>query len=1142
MKTDSKADNRTLDGEKKHFQSVIVLLLLLFSIRLFGQPITPTENNIWPRPVIVPLPSTVSDVKQPVTSLKGIWKITTDPKGDFWENNTDVSSWNDIPAPAQIDMQGIHVQAGKQYAYKKRINIPDDYKNKRIFIRFEGVSGTAKAWVNGHFLKEHFGGFNVWTCDITDYITAGSDAWLTVAVTEHSPGKSTAGMDRGGILRDVKLMAVAPDYIYRFNVETNFDEQYTNAELKVWIGLNFNNNDSATVQFTLKDPNGKNVFLPSSSYNLTKDTHEVIINFPVTNPIKWDAEHPELYTLDAAVMEENKIAQTVSKKIGFREIKIDGAKMLVNGKEVKLRGAGRFDSDPIYGRYLSDTESWNEVKMLKEANLNFVRPSCYPATEAYLDACDKLGLYVQLENTVTFTRGSQHDTASTGDYLSMMAEMIEVARTHPSVIIYELANETYYGVNIGKTYQYAKAEDPTRPVIYSWSQSVPSGVEWPYEIFSVHYPDWDSDLSKPSVSVFNSRQVRPLPKGMPVLHDEFAHGASYYQASLSRDPGMRDFWGYSLKKFWERMFETDGCLGGAMWAIIDDNAGGAWAYEWGAIDLWRRERPEYWHFKKAYSPVRINQEKPIGNPGSNNPLVIPVKNWYDHTNFNELTIQWSVNGQSGKLRGPDIQPHGNGIISIPPRNWENNDVLNVKFYDSYNQLIDEFNLLLSSPANSISEVQGPIPTLKQDTVNLIVSGKDFEIIFDKATGMISSGKYKGQKIIEGGPYFHLTGGTIGNWKLKKLTAQPADKDEVVVTIDGSYDSVGVVFDVSIDGTGLINTEYTLNNFKISPPMPRKIPWDDQDAGGFEEVGVSYLLTDDVDQLSWIRKGLWSVYPDDHIGRNEGTANRYGTNNEKIFGKRPQGKWYQDEKDFSVFGQYDLGGRGTNDFRSTKENIYLASAISSKRGVAVKVESNAQNAVRMQVAQDQSGWIDNNSNSIHYFGSWIPARDTLDYFNNREMRSTKSGDYAEFTFYGTGIAWLGSKGKIFGNADVYIDNIQEATDISFSTRHGTISQAVIYSKQGLSKGNHTIKIVAKEPPAFQGRPSLQNDNSSRTIGIPLDGFIILDGNIHDDVLLIINNKWNHTKMGLGNYMKEPILIGSEYRDDVTFRLTDINKNN
>ena len=109
---------------------------------------------------------------------------------------------------------------------------------------------------------------------------------------------------------------------------------------------------------------------------------------------------------------------------------------------------------------------------------------------------------------------------------------------------------------------------------------------------------------------------------------------------------------------------------------------------------------------------------------------------------------------------------------------------------------------------------------------------------------------------------------------------------------------------------------------------------------------------------------------------------------------------------SVFGQYDVGGRGTNDFRSTKENIYRTEALASNRGVSVKVESDAENAVRLQVLTDKSRWVDNSSNSIRYSGSWGAATDSLRYFNGLESRSSKVGDYAEYTFNGIGIAWLG----------------------------------------------------------------------------------------------------------------------------------------
>lgn len=1114
-----------------------LLTTIFFSstIIIWGQKIPLPAHNLWPRPVIIPLPAMTAGVKDPVISLNGIWKINTDPPAEFWLNSVDFSSWIDIPVPASADKFGIRIQPDKQYAYKTKFKVPADFAGKRIVLRFEGVTGTAKAYVNGSFLKEHFGGFNIWNCDISQYVKPGEETLLTIGIIEESK-RTSSGFNTGGIIRSVKLMALPQDYLMRFNIETDFDDSYKNATMKVWIGADFHKSEKISVSLALKAPDGKPVAIKSASVTLDKNQNEIIVPIIVSNPIKWDAEHPELYTLAATINEKGKLVETVSKKIGFREVEIKGKKMYVNGLEIKLRGGGRFDSDPVYGKYLSPEQSFKEVRMLKNANLNFVRPSCYPTTEDYFVACDSIGLYVQAENAVTFARGSQNDTTYTDIYMSQIAEMVEAARSHPSIIIWELANETGYGTNIGKTHDYARAEDPSRPVIYSWSQSVPPEKPWPYEIFSYHYPDWDQDLGKSGVAVFNGKAARSLPEGMPVLHDEFAHGSAYYPVSLARDPGMRNFWGESIKRFWERMFTTEGCLGGAIWAVIDDNATGGWAYEWGMIDLWRRERPEYWLMKKAYSPVRI-EDKPLVNPIAGKQLIIPVKNWYDHTNLSEIRVKWSTGNQKGIMKGPDIAPHNNGKLEIPVLNLKDGDILNLKFYDGYGMYTDEFNLPVSPPIPVFPGIQGPTPDLTESNESIVVKGIEFEITFSKSDGLVKKGVFRGEEILKGGPSFNLVGGIpLKSWKFRSISATK-DKNEVVVSLSGSYEPVDISFEIRIDGNGLITTDYKLNKFGVVPPIATKIPWNNQDGGGFEEVGISWLLTSNIDQLAWNRKGLWSVYPEGHIGRNKGVAQRHLPGEPWKFGTRPSRPWSLDELDFSVYGQYDFGGRGTNDFRSMKENIYSASAIDSKSKNSVRVESVGSDAVRLEIVPDKSDWIDNTDPRIRFNGTWNPVTDSLDYFKEKEVRSSKAGDFVEFTFNGTGVCWIGTKGNISGVADVFIDGRAEAESLGFNTRGKTGPQSIIFSKEGLQQREHTIRIVAK---AGTGRRILRNQNqsSSPLPGIPLDAFIILNGKpVGGDVKLIINNLWNQTKMGLGNYMKEPVIIDDGYSNTVRFRLCE-----
>ncbi len=1110
---------------------VIVCFCFFFNFANYTLQCQPGPNKIpdhrlWLRPEIIPIPTTTSNVEDPVIWLNGIWFINTNPATEYWNGKIDTNDWKEIIVPASIEKQGINVKRGQEYVYKKNIAIPQNFKNKKIILRFEGVTGTAKVWINGKFLKEHYGGFNVWTCDITDFVTPGEKALLTVGIVDEKEELSTSSFNHGGIIRSVKMMAVPQNYITRFTIETDLDDQYENAVMKLWARVSFHDGEKTSVKPTLKDPSGKIVALQDDKMSLTKERPEKIQSFKINNPLKWDAEHPNLYTLTLELIENDKVVEVLTKKIGFSEVNIQGKKMLVNGKEVKLRGAGRFDSDPEYGKYLSDEKAREEVELLKDANLNFVRPSCYPATDAYLGACDSLGLYVQVENSVTFVRGTQKDTAYTALYMNQMAEMIEEVRSHPSVIIYELANETYYGINITKTYQYAKAEDPGRPVIYSWSQSVPPGVDWPYEIFSYHYPDWDTDLGSPGVAVFNSDPVRPLPHGMPVLHDEFAHGSAYYQKSLARDPGMRNFWGESIKVFWERMFTMDGCLGGAMWAIIDDNAFGSWAFEWGAIDLWRRKRPEYWHMKKAYSPIRVTT-KVYENPGVGNPLIIPVKNWYDHTNLNELKIEWQVNADSGMIQGPDISPHAEGSLEIPYRNWHENDQLELKFIDTYNRLIDHYLLKISPDKLSFKDPVGPAPKIKESNLDIAIIGKDFEIVFDKKSGLIKSGMYKGKLLIRGGPYFHLTGGEkTGEWVLKDIKAQQ-ERDEAVIRISGSNEPVQINFEVRIDGTGLITTSYELPRFGVIAPGPRKKPWNNQDAGGFQEVGISYLLTEDIDRLEWDRNGLWTYYPEGHIGRNAGTAKRTLEGKEKVFGEKPERPWSLDELDFSVFGQYDMGGRGTNDFRSMKEYINYASAINSKENLGLRVESVGTEAVRLEVQENRKNIITTGSDSLTFIGNWTISPDSISYFGSEELMSSKEGDEVTFSFRGNGFAWIGTNNRGLSAANIYIDGELVEKNLNFFGR-GKSPNSILYSKEGLNDGLHAVRIVAQKRPYGQ----TQEDKAV----IPIGAIKVLNGKPGGEILLIVNNQWNYTKMGLGNYMKPPIYINPGYKNKVCMRMT------
>jgi hypothetical protein len=447
------------------------------------------------------------------------------------------------------------------------------------------------------------------------------------------------------------------------------------------------------------------------------------------------------------------------------------------------------------------------------------------------------------------------------------------------------------------------------------------------------------------------------PTNYPVLHDEYAHVPVYLTEDMRRDPGINNFWGHSIKLFWERMFPTEGALGGAIWGSVDNSSIApedrlvVSRNDWGVIDGWRREKPEYWLMKKAYSPVRVD-DNPLPNPGKGE-LQIPVRNWFDHTNLKEISVQWKVGGESGKLPGPSVEPHTMGLLRLPARAWKDGDVVNLKFFRMGDILVDEYNLPVNPPPPAaVPAPRGPAPAVEERADSIAVKGAAFELVFSRQTGLITSGSYKGTKIIESGPSLNLVGQKLGDWALKSIGAA-TEGSEAVVNIAGGYATVDVKFQVRIDGQGLITTRYTLGTL---PPLTRRLVDEgyNKDVGGYWELGVAYVLTSEVDRLAWRRKGLWSAYPEDHIGRNVGVAPREGKGHGQKYGEKPAWPWAEDEREFILFTRNDPGGRGTKDFRSTKEYIYSASAILRGSESRLQAVSDGKDAVRMEVLATAAG--------------------------------------------------------------------------------------------------------------------------------------------------------------------------------------------
>ncbi|MEZ4993672.1 MAG: glycoside hydrolase family 2 TIM barrel-domain containing protein [Saprospiraceae bacterium] len=644
----------------KSYLPVFFVLLLFFSCNKPAQLIRP--EGIY-----------VAGVTDPMVKLNGIWEIDTKPEAEFWEQGNASGDWEEVQVPGEVMMQGFYIESNEPFAYRKAIDIPGDYAGKKIYLQFDGVYGYARLWVNGNFIREHHGGFTRWKGDITPHVKPGEQATIVLEVTDRTDDISYASgyakHQIGGILRDVTLLALPQHHLDHFEVRTEMDETYENAVLTV-SGTLISDHPNAKVSLELWDKKDGTVSMENGSTAIGADASFTIRN-TIIHPEKWDAEHPNLYTLSIALHEDGELIWSKKEKIGFREVQVDGNRFLVNGQPVKLRGACRHDVHPELGRVSTPEYELQDVLLAKEANMNYIRTSHYPPSENFLKLCDEYGLYVEEETAVCFiinyripgyeeAAKSHSDPAYTSRYLSQLEEMVVDHRNHPSVVIWSIGNESTYGPNFQKSYDWIKENDPTRPVMLSYPGSTPDSLPQPYNILSMHYPPVSGDLTQ-----FGLTTEAFGYEAMPVIFDEWAHVPCYNNATIKEDPNIRDFWGRSLDSMWIRTFAASGGLGGAIWGMIDETfmlpaelegLGQTWGRtgkndativgyegpavgygEWGIIDTWRRKKPEFWNTKKAYSPIRIMQTQLTGYQAGD-PIRIPVYNRFDHTNLSESKL------------------------------------------------------------------------------------------------------------------------------------------------------------------------------------------------------------------------------------------------------------------------------------------------------------------------------------------------------------------------------------------------------------------------------------------------------------------------------------------------------------------------
>lgn len=504
-------------------------------------------------------------------SLEGKWKFNFSKDHDkaprdFYSLKYDDSQWTDFPVPGILELNGYgdaiysnngypwrtqfrpeppFVEERNNYtgSYRKMVTVPADWKGERIYLHVGSATSNLMVWVNGKFVGYSEDRKVSAEFDLTKYLTPGKENLIAMQVMRWCDGSYLEDQDFWrftGIAREVYLYARPQAHIADLFITPDLVNNYQDGTLEV--KLNAVGAKGETVMFSLKDKEGKEVAAQTAKVG---GNGEVKVNFDIKNPLKWTAETPNLYTLYTTLMDGKQVAEVVPQRVGFRKVEIKNAQVLVNGQPVLFKGANRHELDPVTGYVVSMDRMLEDIRVMKELNINAVRTCHYPNDPRWYELCDIYGIYMVAEANIeshgmgygdkTLAKEPTYEKA----HLERNESNIKIYKNHPSIIFWSVGNEAGYGPNFEKAYDLVKAYDPSRPCQYEQA-----GQNGKTDIFCPMYYDYGG-CDKYS----QGDNPRPL------IQCEYAH-------AMGNSMG-------GFKEYWDMVRKYPKYQGGFIWDFVD---------------------------------------------------------------------------------------------------------------------------------------------------------------------------------------------------------------------------------------------------------------------------------------------------------------------------------------------------------------------------------------------------------------------------------------------------------------------------------------------------------------------------------------------------------------------------------------------
>ncbi len=762
------------------------------------------------------------------------------PPDRFHLPGYDDAAWSSINVPSYWEISK-HSEPtwwqpdGAVGYYRRAFTVPENWRGRRVRLRFEGVNNSAQVWVNGEEAGYHESGFTVFEFDVTPHLKYGQANTIALRVCKWTLTHEYDTDDvwfLGGIWRDTYLYSLPAQRIEDFTLRTDLDSQYKDAVLRASLALANDSRFSGSayeVDGELAGPAGP---LPIEGFKAAgllagHSPLRIEVAGLVRNPLKWTAETPNLYALRLRLRIDGRTAHEFSTTIGFRQIEVKGDKLLLNGVPLRVHGTVTTRANPNDSGEDLKTVFAREIKLLKESNINMIRSHTTPLEEEFLDLCDRHGIYVVPDVPAVWLNEGDYRYLADGE-VQRAKEIYQQHKNRASVVMWHIGNENGPSSGyrpMGQAARWLHANDPTRPVaICDNEASVP---EYGAAVKDFHFYGWP-----------------PLePGAAPFLMGEF-HGVPE-EVDRLKDRGFVETWGRSLKAGWG---SVDGkpWVVGALMCCWDDGAvnGDLGPRQWGLLDSKRHPKDLLFHVRKAYARIRLEIEGAKLNAGRLS-ATLGISNRYSYIDLSGFTFRWDILAKGRSVARGALQyrvaPQSSASFPLDLSAPAGAEVLRISVFDRDGYSVQNEDFALAPGAFGL---QAPALLSRLGFAERPGRASDFEFDWRPGDGLAIGNRKSGEWLAIPGLVIQTgqdrrTNIPLGTIRYGEPERQPG---RLIVPFTVADAAGRLSFEA---GTNFLRARYELTSAK---PL------------SVREVGLAVRLPGTVRELAWNRAALWNTAP------------------------------------------------------------------------------------------------------------------------------------------------------------------------------------------------------------------------------------------------------------------------------------------